>query len=137
MNRRLIAAVVLSPLAAPLFLSFLIVGVGMFQSGRNFVESVVPIASVGLPLAYAFLLLAGLPVFFALRKMHALSFFVVTGLGGVIPPLFIFIIMLAGGASFNELFYKSLAAYVAVGGCGVCVSLVFWLIAYGRRWRVS
>lgn len=137
MNRRLIAAAILSPIAAPLFLSFLIVGISMFQSGRNFVESVVPIASVGLPLAYAFLFLVGLPVFFVLRKMHALSVLSVTVLGGIIPPCFVFIIILAGGASFNDVFYKSLMAYVAVGGCGFFTSLVFWLIAYGRKWRIS
>lgn len=137
MNHRLIAAVILSPLVAPLIFSFLIVGVGMFQSSRNFVESVFPIAYVGIPLAYAFLLLVGMPVYLVLKKMHSLSFYAVVLLGGVVPPGLICIAMLAGGASLEEVFYKSFATYFSVGACGFFVSLVFWLIAYGRQWRVS
>ena len=105
----------------------------MFSSARAF-EEMVGIAglylALGAPIAYAIVLLIGLPIYLVFKHKGLINFWSVT-IGGALVAIAPLLIMTAnrGFILYTDPEKSSIAFYLAIAACGYAVSLVFWVIA--------
>ena len=125
MNRRLVKAVLLSPLSVIVGGTFSILIIEMFLSGTNntwtaseLFGSVLQSAVFGLPIAYIGVFVFALPLHFLLRRFNLRS------------VLFYVVPALALGAAFANYMarYYFLRWYVIGIVCSVTVAYTFWAI---------
>jgi hypothetical protein len=136
MRTRLIAGFLIAPIFGPLTLSFILAGMSILSSFDNFLEAVVPVAAVGIPVSYLIMLLFGVPTFLILRKCNSVSVLSVCFMAAFIPPLIMFMVMMMNAGDYSSSFLKSQNAFIAVGVSGFVTALLFWIISFGFRFKI-
>ncbi|MEP1742590.1 MAG: hypothetical protein ABJI60_06085 [Kangiellaceae bacterium] len=127
-GQRLFKAILLAPFASLLVLAVIFIESLFRGQGNLFVEGTVVALMFGfgfVSISFAFLILYGLPVHFIFTKLLIRHWIAYVGFGILGPVSYIFITHI-GSEIPNSM---RLVNYVVFGSSGLCVSLIFWLIA--------
>lgn len=137
MDLRVKISFIASPMSVPIMLPFIVaVFQGWDGSIQRLVEGWAPVLVFVIPVSYLAVLIVGVPGFLLLKNMRALTIFNVCFFASIFPIVFMPLIMLLGGASYESLLSsRNVNGCLFVGLCAFIISLVFWLIAFGRIFR--
>ena len=131
---------VIAPLAAPVMILLIILVTGedlrgsLYEYGLNDVQEMLGITGIfltlGAPIAYAVMVLVGLPFYFIARKFGYINFWSIT-LGSAFVAILPILLMFAprGFILYEDTEKSSLMFYLAFALCGYVVGLLFWFVS--------
>jgi hypothetical protein len=131
---------VIAPLAAPVMILLIILVTGedlrgsSYEYGLNDVQEMFGVAgmflTLGAPIAYAVMVLVGLPLYFITRKLGFINFWSIT-FGSAFVAIFPILLISAqrGFVLYENPNKSTLLFYLAFALCGYVVGLLFWFVS--------